>query len=79
MNISFMQTAAGDMRIRVHQKEGSANDGGFDFQVDLTAAQWITLLTAVGADGAHAGTASVPAYTPDGKSAGELASNDMTT
>jgi hypothetical protein len=70
----FMLLANGNVRLRVY--EGPTANGqpnAFDYQWEILAADWVTILTAVGADGAHAGTADVEDFTANyGKQAGQV-------
>lgn len=75
-----MQTTAGNFRLRVHTNDYNTDPNSFDYQVDITAAQWLAILNIVGVNGSvAAGTADTVAYSPAGSRAGELAPNDMTS
>lgn len=81
MNVSFMQSASGNFRIRIHTNDYNASSpNSFDYQIDLTTAQWKAILDIVGvAASVAAGTAGSVAYSPEGKRAGALAPNDLTS
>lgn len=68
--LEFVQLTSGKIQIRKTNK--NVNPEEVDFEVVLTAAQWITLITGVGADGLHAGVANTPVYTPILESGGSL-------
>jgi len=68
--VGFQQDADGTIRIRsytqVPKGSGFAASGSFDFQIDLTVAQWNAILVAIGTGtgGAQTGTADTEVFTP---------------
>ena len=76
MQIGFERMTSGNIRARVYMGKptpaGSPTLTSFDWDVVFTQAQWIAMLTAVYADGAHAGTLHLESLSPTGVSAGAL-------
>lgn len=72
--LTGMQLLSGSIRIRVYD---DPSGGTFLYQFIITAADWITFLTGVGADNTHAGTADTEyglaiVSMTTGKSAGQV-------
>jgi len=76
MQIGIQQQTSGEVRLRVYM--GKPSPAGvptltsFDWDIYLTAAQWLALQVAVGATGFQAGTVHLEYLMPAGQSAGAL-------